>query len=59
MTAVDWNALQSMANKVMASAYPPYSYFPFDAAGLVDDGQVPLRSRYTPGDDCGYPLADG
>lgn len=40
MTAVDWNALQSMANKVMASAYAPYSHFPVGAAGLVDDGRV-------------------
>ena len=28
MTAVDWAALQSLATKVMASAYPPYSDFP-------------------------------
>ena len=40
MTAVDWNALQSMANKVIASAYAPYSHFPVGAAGLVDDGRV-------------------
>lgn len=40
MTAVDWTALQSVANKVMASAYAPYSHFPVGAAGLVDDGRV-------------------
>jgi cytidine deaminase len=40
MTAVDWNALQNVAHKVMASAYAPYSHFPVGAAGLVDDGRV-------------------
>jgi cytidine deaminase len=40
MTAIDWAALQSLATKVMASAYAPYSDFPVGAAGLVDDGRV-------------------
>jgi cytidine deaminase len=40
MTAVDWEALQALATKVMASAYAPYSDFPVGAAGLVDDGRV-------------------
>jgi cytidine deaminase len=42
MTAVDWEALQTLATKVMASAYAPYSDFPVGAAGLVDDGRVVL-----------------
>jgi cytidine deaminase len=40
MTAVDWEALQSSAIEVMASAYAPYSRFPVGAAALVDDGRV-------------------
>jgi cytidine deaminase len=40
MTAVDWEALRSLATKVRASAYAPYSHFPVGAAGLVDDGRV-------------------
>jgi cytidine deaminase len=40
MTAVDREPLQSLATKVMASAYPPYSDLPGAAAGLVDDGRV-------------------
>ena len=40
MTAVDWEALHTLATNVMASAYAPYSRFPVGAAGLVDDGRV-------------------
>jgi cytidine deaminase len=40
MTEVDWKALQTLATKVMTSAYAPYSDFPVGAAGLVDDGRV-------------------
>jgi cytidine deaminase len=35
MTAVDWEPLQSLATKVMATAYPPYSDFPAGAAGRI------------------------
>jgi cytidine deaminase len=40
MTAIDWNALQEAATRVMRNAYAPYSDFPVGAAGLVDDGRV-------------------
>ena len=37
---VDWVALRSAAQAVMARAYAPYSRFSVGAAGLVDDGRI-------------------
>ncbi|MFV0252432.1 MAG: cytidine deaminase [Beutenbergiaceae bacterium] len=37
---IDWDALRSAAEQVMARAYAPYSGFPVGAAALTDSGQV-------------------
>lgn len=40
MTDIDWPALRSAAQAVMARAYAPYSHFPVGAAALADDGRI-------------------
>ena len=40
MTAVDWDALRTVATGAMRRAYAPYSNFPVGAAALVDDGRT-------------------
>ncbi|MFV0427031.1 MAG: cytidine deaminase [Beutenbergiaceae bacterium] len=37
---IDWAALRTAAQQVMARAYVPYSHFPVGAAALTDGGEI-------------------
>lgn len=37
---IDWDLLRTVAHKMTARSYAPYSNYPVGAAALVDDGRV-------------------